>query len=43
MCMAIPENEIKFCLCIPEKENYEGRFFQYPSLPRGLMRRWLPG
>lgn len=28
---AIPENEIKFILCIPEKENYEGRFFQYLS------------
>ena len=28
---SIPDNEIKFILCIPEKDKYEGRFFQYLS------------
>ena len=28
---SIPDNEIKFILCIPEKDQYEGRFFQYLS------------
>lgn len=28
---SIPDNEIKFILCIPGKDQYEGRFFQYLS------------
>lgn len=28
---AIPDNHIKFTVCLPEKDKYEGRFFQYLS------------
>lgn len=28
---SIPDNSIKFTLCMPEKDKYEGRFFQYLS------------